>query len=309
MKAYIAKRLLFLIPLLFIVSFLAFSLVNLTSKDPAGDILRAQGYPAFTEEMVEQVKIEYGLDKPFLVRYFSWLSGAVHLDFGKSYIKGQSVSAMIFTALGYTMQLVGTTLITVMLFALFFGILCTIFEGRALDITVRIVLYIVAAMPAFWIATHAIWFFSNTLHWLPTSGVGSAAHFVMPTLVLSIGYFTFYFRMIRNSMLENVNENYVLFLRSSGVKEKRITLHVLRNSLQTAVAAFCMAIPGMMAGSVIIENVFAWPGIGRVCVSAIFSRDMPVILGYILFMAVLYCCFNIFSDILNAALNPRLRRS
>ena len=85
--------------------------------------------------------------------------------------------------------------------------------------------------------------------------------------------------------------------------------HVLRNSLQTAVSVFCMAIPGMMAVSVIIENVFAWPGIGRVCVSAIFSRDMPVILGYILFIAVMYCFFNIFSDILNAALNPRLRRN
>ena len=242
------------------------------------------------------------------MRYFAWLGNAICLNLGNSYNTGAPVGEMLFHALGYTLQLVGSTILTVIFFSFFFGILCAIWAGRTFDGVTRVLMYIISAMPAYWIGTLSIWLFSNVLHWLPTSGVGTFSNFIMPTFILAIGYFTFYFRVIRNSMLENIHKNYVLFLRSSGVRERKIIKHILRNSLQTAVSGFCMAIPGMLAGSVVIENVFAWPGIGRLCVNAIFARDIPIIQGYVLMLAMLYCCFNLIADLINAALNPRLRR-
>ncbi len=309
MREYIIKRLLFLIPMFFIVSFCAFLLVNLSAKEPAMIVLQAQGVPAITDKLVQQTNQEYGFDRPFLVRYGDWLKQAIKFDFGTSFVTKKDVSKSILTAFGYTLALALATAVTTIVFSLLFGILCVIWEGRAFDRLTRAVMFILSAMPAYWIGTLSIWLFSVKLPWLPTSGVGSLKNFILPTLVMSIGYCGFYFRMIRNSMLENVNENYVFFLRSCGVGEKKIVRHILKNSLQTVIAAFSMAIPGMVAGTVVIENVFAWPGLGRLCVSAIFSRDIPIIQAYVLLLALFYCTFNILSDIINAAVNPRLRKA
>ena len=309
MREYIIKRLLFLIPLFFIVSFFAFVLVNLSAKEPAMIVLEAQGVPQITDELVRQTNAEYGFDNPFLVRYGDWLKKAVRFDFGESFVSKVEVSTVIVRAFGYTLQLALATTVITIVFSLLFGILCVIWEDRAFDRVTRAVMFLLSAMPAYWIGTLSVWLFSVKFSWLPTSGVGSLKNFVLPTLVMAIGYCGFYFRMIRNSMLENVNENYVYFYRSSGVEEKKIVRHILKNSLQTVISAFSMAIPGMVAGTVVIENVFAWPGLGRLCVGAIFSRDIPVIQAYVLLLALFYCTFNILSDIVNAAVNPRLGKA
>lgn len=309
MRNYIIRRILTIIPMFFIISFISFILINLSPSDPAEIILRANGVPVITEELIEATKIELGLDQPFLVRYVNWLNDVIHLDFGKSYVTQKPVFSMISPAFDYTMQLaLANTIVTITL-SIFLGIICALFEGRLIDRGTRSFLFVISAMPAFWIGTLAIWFFSVKLKLLPTSGVGSWTNFVLPTMVMSIGYCGFYFRMIRNSMLENMNENYVIYARSCGVKEQVVVKHIFRNSIQTAVAAFCMAIPGMMAGTVVIENVFAWPGLGRLCVSSIFNRDLPIIQAYVLILALSYCLFNIFGDVVNAVLNPKLRKA
>ncbi len=309
MKSYILKRILFLIPMFFMVSFLAFMLINISAKRPAEIILEAQGVPDITEELIEKTNEDYGFNRPLLVRYGDWLSDAVHLDFGKSLIDKKDVSKTILKAFGYTLKLSGAVIIVTLIFSLILGVTCAVFEGSLFDKATRAIMFSLSSVPTYLVGIICMWFFAVKLGVLPTSGIGDYRNFIMPTFAMSIRYIGFYFRLIRNSMLENVNENYINFLRSSGVREFKRVGHVLRNSLQTAIASFSMAIPGMIAGTVVIESVFAWPGLGRLCVSAIFARDIPIIQAYILLMAVFYCVFNIGADILNAFINPKLRRA
>lgn len=309
MREYIIKRLLFIIPLFFIVSFGAFGIANLSTDQPAVIVLMAQGVPEITEEMIEITNEEYGFNKPFLTRYADWLKDALRLDFGKSYVSEKDVGQTVMTAFGYTLQLALATALTTVLFSLLLGIICALWEDRLADRGIRFLMFILSAMPAYWIGLLLMWLLCVKFHLLPTSGVGSFKNFILPTMVTSISFCGFYFRMIRNNMLENINENYVLFFRASGVKNRRIVLHILRNSLQTVITAFSMAIPGMISGTAVVENIFAWPGLGRLCVTAVFSRDIPIIQAYVLLIALFYCLFNILSDIINAWINPRLREA
>ncbi|MGP1569667.1 MAG: nickel/cobalt ABC transporter permease [Eubacteriales bacterium] len=309
MKEYVVKRLLFLIPMFFLVSFIAFMVVNASTDTPAEIILEAQGVPLITEELIEKTNEEYGFDKPLLERYKNWLKDAVRLEFGKSFVNRQDVSKLILRAFGYTLKLALVLIVTTVIVSMLLGVLCAIFEGSFFDKLVRGIMFTVSNVPAYLVGIVCMWFFAVKLGILPTSGVGNYKNFIMPVMALAMGYCGFYFRLIRNSMIENMNENYVYFLRASGVRESKIVKHILKNSLQTAVAAFSLAIPGMIAGTVVIENVFAWPGLGRLCVSSIFCRDIPIIQAYILLIALFYCVFNIIADIVNAFMNPKLRRN
>lgn len=309
MREYIVRRLLFLIPTFFIVSFLAFVLINASTEDPAVIVLEAQGVPRITQELIDQVNEAYGFNQPFFLRYLDWLADALRLDFGKSFVTNNDVSQTIRTAFSYTLQLAGTTTVMTFIFSVLLGTLCAIWEGRWFDRATRGIMFVLSSMPAYLIGTIFAWLFAVKLEWLPTSGAASLRSFILPTVVMSIGYCGLFFRMIRNSMLENMNENYVSFFRSCGVREKKVIRHILRNSMHTMLTAFSMAIPAMIAGTVVIENVFAWPGLGRLCVEAVFSRDVPIIQTYVLLIALFYCVFNILSDIVNAFINPKLRRT
>ena len=308
MHAYILKRILFFVPLFFVVSFFAFLLINASAKEPAVIVLEAQGVPAITEDLIEETNIKYGFDRPFISRYADWLNKALRFEFGKSFVTNKDVSKDISTAFLYTLQLSLMTAVITITISLFLGVLCALWEGRRLDRLMRIVMFVLLATPSYLVGSILAWVFGVKMRWLPTSGAESLKSLVLPTIVMSIGYCGFYFRLILNAMLENVNEEYVNFYRSSGVSEKRITMHILRNSLQTAIVVFSMAIPGMLVGTVVIENIFAWPGIGRLCLNAVLSRDIPVIQAYVLLIAVFYCSFNILADIINVVVNPRLRK-
>lgn len=308
MLMYIIKRLLFLIPMAFIVSFIAFFMINASTDNLATTVLEAQGIPRINQELIDITNKEYGFDKPLLVRYKTWLQKAVRFDFGKSFVSKSDVSETIKIAFLYTLQIALAVAVVTVIFSLILGVLCVVFEGRFVDRSIRLIMFFMSAIPSYLIGTISIWYFSVKLPIFPTSGAGTFSHYVLPTTAMALGYCGFYFRMIRNSMLENIHKNYVSFLKSSGVKERKILKHILKNSLQTVITAFSMAIPAMIAGTVVIENVFSWPGIGRLCVSAIFNRDIPIIQAYILLIAVFYCVFNVLSDIVNILVNPKLRR-
>lgn len=168
--------------------------------------------------------------------------------------------------------------------------------------------FFLTAIPSYWLASMMIWYFSVKLDLLPTSGMDSYQSYILPVTVITISYAGIYFRTVRSSMLSNKNEDYVLYARASGLSEHKVTLHILRNSLQVAVSIFCMAIPIILGSTVVIENVFAWPGLGRLSVKSILSRDFPVIQAYVLILAVAFVLFNTLCDILNAAMNPKLRK-
>lgn len=307
MKYYIIKRLLFLIPMIFIVTFIVFLLTASSGEHQALVLLKAQGLELVSDELIAKTVKDYGFDRPVVIRYFEWLGNAFLMNFGTSYVTKRPVSDVVLNAFGYTLQLGLISVVVSITFSLALGILCAIWEGRPFDLVTRIIMFILSSLPAYLMGILLMWFFSVHLRILPTSGVGTFQHFIMPVFALAASYIGFYSRVVRTNMLESKNEKYTVFLKSCGISKGSIIRHELKNSLQTLVTAFTMAIIGMIAGTFVVENIFSWPGLGRLCITSIFSNDIPIIQAYVLIMTVFYCVFNIAADIVNAAINPRLR--
>ena len=307
MGSYIIKRLFISIPLLLVISFLTFILINLSPLDPAEVVLQAQGVPTITDELIAQTKEELGMDKPFIIRYFDWVIACLHLDFGISYVTGKPVWSLIGPAFLNTFKLTLVSSVVIIILSILLGVICAMKEGKIMDKTVRGFSFFLTAMPSYWLATLMIWYFSVKLDLLPTSGMGSYKSYILPVIVVAISYAGIYFRVVRSSMLSNLNEDYVLYGRACGLTERKVTMHILRNSLQVAISIFCMAIPIILGSTVVIENVFAWPGLGSLSVRAILGRDFPIIQAFVLILAAAFVLFNTISDILNAVMNPKLR--
>jgi nickel transport system permease protein len=307
MGSYIIKRVLISVPLLFIISFLTFILINLSPLDPAEVVLQAQGVPQTTGELLEQTREELGMDKPFIFRYFDWLTASLQLDFGDSYINGKPVWSLIGPAFINTLKLTVVSSVFIILMSILLGVICALKEGKMIDKSIRGLSFFLTAMPSYLLASIMIWYVSVKLDLLPTNGMDSYKNYILPVIVITISYAGIYFRNVRTSMLNNLNEDYVLYGRASGLSEKKITIHILRNSLQVTISIFGMAIPIILGSTVVVENVFAWPGLGTLSVNAILSRDFPIIQAYVLILAASFVFFNTLSDIINVALNPKLR--
>ncbi|MGO4184489.1 nickel/cobalt ABC transporter permease [Paenibacillus sp. TAF43_2] len=308
MARYIIRRLLLAIPLLLIISFITFVLINLSPQDPAELILQAQGIPNITDALIAQTNEELGLNQPFIIRYLHWVAACLHLDFGDSYVTGKPIWSLVGPAFLNTLKLTLVSSIVVIVLSILLGVLSAINEGKMIDKSVRGISFLLTSMPSYWLAAILIWYISVKLDLLPTSGMDSYKSYILPVTVIAISYAGIYFRNVRSSMISNLNEDYVLYGRASGLSEKKITMHILRNSLQVAISIFGMAIPIILGGTVVVENVFAWPGLGSLSIRSILSRDFPVIQAYILIVAVAFVLFNTVSDIVNAALNPKMRK-
>ncbi|AIQ51399.1 nickel/cobalt ABC transporter permease [Paenibacillus sp. FSL R7-0331] len=308
MKVFILKRTLLTVPLLIIISFLTFVLNHLSPLDPAEVVLRAQGVPQITEALLAETKIALGMDRPFMIRYFHWLSSCLRLDFGESYITGTPVWSMLGPAFLNTLKLTLVSVVAILVLSVGLGIFCALKEGRLLDRSVRGISFFLTSMPSAWLAAIMIWYFSVRLDWLPTSGMDSYASYILPVTVLTVSYAGIYFRIVRSSMLSQLHEDYTLYARACGLPEGKITLRMLKNSMQVAVSVFCMAVPIILGSTVVVESIFAWPGLGALTVNSILGRDFPVIQAYVLVLAVSFVVFNTLSDLINAALNPKLRK-
>ncbi|MEJ9230751.1 ABC transporter permease [Peribacillus butanolivorans] len=307
MGSYIIKRLFISIPLLLVISFLTFILINLSPLDPVEVVLQAQGVPTITDELIAQTKDELGMDKLFIIRYFDWVIACLQLDFGVSYVTGKPVWSLIGPAFLNTLKLTLVSSVVIIVLSILLGVICAMKEGKIMDKSVRGFSFFLTAMPSYWMATLMIWYFSVKVDLLPTSGMESYKSYTLPVIVIAISYAGIYFRVVRSSMLSNLNEDYVLYGRACGLTERKVTMHILRNSLQVAISIFCMAIPIILGSTVVIENVFAWPGLGSLSVRAILGRDFPIIQAYVLILAVAFVLFNTISDIINAVMNPKLR--
>lgn len=308
MFTYIVKRILISVPLLWVISFLTFCLNHLSPLDPVEVVLHAQGVPKITDELIAETKASLGMDRPFVVRYFDWLAACLQLDFGNSYVTGKPVWSLLGPAFLNTLKLTLVSVVAIIALSIVLGVLCALREGKALDKSVRGISFFLTSMPSYWLAALMIWYFSVKLDLLPTSGMDSVQSYILPVAVLVISYTGIYFRIVRSSMLSNLNDDYVLYARACGLPERKITARILRNSLQVAVSVFCMAVPIILGSTVVVENVFAWPGLGTLTVNSILSRDFPMIQAYVLVLAVAFVLFNTMSDLINAALNPKLRR-
>ena len=307
MKGYIAKRFLQLIPILIGITFLSFSLMYLAGGDAVTATLENQGV-AVSQEIIDAKKHELGLDKPFIERYFLWVINSFKGDFGTSYVNRKDVLGLFEQALPNTLKLAFVALLITIVFSVVVGVLCAIYEGSIGDKITRALVFLGTAMPSFWIGILLIWMFSVKMKIFPTSGMTAPNAVVLPSITLSLGYISTYVRLIRNNMVQNKHENYVYYARIRGLKESTIIKHIFKNSLQTSITALGMSIPKLIAGTVIVENIFAWPGVGRLCVTAIYNRDFPIIQAYILLMAVLFVICNLLVDIFSVAIDPRMRK-
>ncbi|SCI00964.1 Nickel transport system permease protein nikB [uncultured Clostridium sp.] len=306
MRDFITKRLISTIPILIGISFLSFVIINLSPSDPAEVALRVNEITV-TEEAAQQMREELGLDKPFFERYTTWLKDCLKGDFGNSYVNKKPVAKEIVEALPATLKLAGVSLAITIIISVIAGVLCAVYEGSIGDKITRGVIFLGTAMPSFWVGLILMWLFAVKLNLFPTSGMETANSVVLPAITLSLAYISTYVRLIRNNMVKNKKENYVLYARVRGLKESTIIKHVFKNSLQSSITALGMSIPKLIAGTVVVENIFAWPGIGRLCVNAIYNRDYPIIQAYILIMAILFVVCNLLVDVISVMIDPRMR--
>ena len=307
MRDYILKRLATVIPILIGISFLSFALISLSPSNPAEVALRVNEIVP-TEEAVRAMEEQLGTNKPYIERYVTWLTDSLQGDFGNSYVNNKPVATLIGQAIPNTIKLAFVALLITIVFSVLVGILCAVYEGSFGDKLARALVFVGTAMPSFWVGLLLIWIFSVKLNLFPTSGMERPSSIVLPAITLALAYISTYVRLIRNNMVQNKHENYVYYARIRGLKETTIIKHIFKNSLQSSLTALGMSIPKLIAGTVIVENIFAWPGVGRVCVDAIFNRDFPVIQAYILLMAVLFVICNLLVDIFSVVIDPRMRK-
>ncbi|WP_313076009.1 nickel/cobalt ABC transporter permease [Lacrimispora sp.] len=310
MKSYIIKRTLSAIPLLLLISFLCFVFINLIPSDPAEVALRVRQTPIISPEAIAQVREEMGLNDPYLVRYFNWLGDCLRLDFGVSYTNpSRTVLGEITRCLPATLVLSTASLVFVIVLSLPIGFFCAVYKDSLFDRVVRGIVFMTTAMPAYWIGLLLIWLVSIKWDLLPTSGSGTLWHLILPSFTVSLTYISTYIRLIRNNMLENMKEDYVLYANARGLRQRNILIrHILKNSLHTCIVAIGMSVPQLMAGTIVVENVFAWPGLGKLCITSIFNRDYPVIQTYVLLIGSLFVVFNLLFDIIQCIADPRLQR-
>ncbi|WP_298202372.1 nickel/cobalt ABC transporter permease [Desulfosporosinus sp.] len=307
MGRFIVRRIISLVPVLLGISLLTFVLIHLVPVDPAEVYLRLSLIPP-TDEAVAVIRAEMGLNKPLHQQYFDWLWRVAHLDFGRSFVTRKPVMAELLYYFPATLKLAAASLLIVLLISIPAGVFSALYKDTAFDHMCRIFAFVAASMPSFWLGFVLIYILSLELDLLPAYGRGTLFHLVLPAVTLALGAAAVYTRLLRTSMLENLNQNFVLYARARGLKEKLIIVrHVLKNALIPVVIAFGMTLGHMLAGSVIVENVFAWPGVGRYIVSSIFNRDYPVIQAYALFMAVVFVLLNLLVDIICGLLDPRIR--
>lgn len=295
-----------MVPILIGITIITFAIAEFSSTDPAEASIRVNGMLP-TAELIETTRQEFGLDKPFLTRYADWLSGALHGDLGLSYVTRLPVTNSILEALPATLFLALTALLIIISVSLAAGTLSARAENSKTDWFIRGFIFFTSSMPGFWAALILIWIFSVQLNVFPTNGMRSASSVVLPAVTLSLAYIGTYMRLIRSEMIKTAHEDWILFARGRGLSEKSITWHMIKNSLHASLTALGMSIPKLIAGAFIIESIFAWPGIGRLCVEAVFNRDLPIIQAYVLLMATLFVFFNLVSDLLVTFLDPRQR--
>lgn len=307
MLRLILKRIIFLIPILIGISMISFLITSLSPSDPAEVAIRVNAMVP-TPELVAETRSEMGLDRPIIVRWADWITSALHGDLGRSWVSGRPVAEEFSKAPPATLKLAAAALAIIIPFSVLCGAVCAAREGGKTDHLIRSAVFALSALPDFWAGLLLMWLFSVFLGWLPTSGMTRPDSIILPAVTLSLAYIGTYVRLIRAEMVETNHAGWVLFAESRGLSRNRILLHKLLNSLRGSATALAMSIPKLIAGAFVVECIFAWPGIGRLCVTAIFNRDFPVIEAYVLLMAVCFILFNLAGDIFTAWLDPRPRR-
>ncbi|WP_414831983.1 nickel ABC transporter permease subunit NikB [Afifella sp. YEN Y35] len=309
MAGFILKRVLLLVPMLFGASLVIFLLLRLGPSDPAMDYLRLSKVPP-TPQALEDARQMLGLDQPMFVQYFDWLNNALHLDFGVSFATQRPVLPDLLHYLPATLQLAGVALALTLVISIPLGVWAARYRERWPDQAVRLLAFVGVSMPNFWLGFLLVLLFSVELGWLPSMGRGGLSHIVMPAIAISFMSLAINARLLRASMLEVAGQRHVRYARLRGLSERKVERsHILRNAWLPIITAIGMHIGEMLGGTLIIESIFGWPGVGRYAVSAVLNRDYPVIQCFTLMMVVIFVVCNLIVDIVYAVADPRIRLS
>ena len=304
MRSYIAKRILLIIPLILGVSFIVFSIMALTPGDPGRIILGVNA----DQQAVDELNEELGYNRPFLVRYVSYIWNAVQGDFGTSYRSSQPVFNEIFGTFYYTVILAVISSVVSYAIGIPLGILSAVKQYSFVDIATTVLAMFFAAGPAFWLALLMILLFSLQLGLLPPSGVDTWENFIMPVAVIALPSAAITSRMTRTTMLEAIRQDYIRTARSKGIPERVVIgKHAFKNAMLPITVQMIVNFGTSLGGTVLVENVFSVPGIGNLILTSIRQKDIPVVMASTIFLASIYCVFVLIADLVIAFIDPRVK--
>lgn len=313
MARYILRRLLIAIPTLLVISMVTFVLIDLMP----GDAVDMMVDPSGSAQSIERRREAMGLNDPIYVRYFYWLSEVLKGNLGYSAVNNWPVANQVLERVVPTLTLMGTALLVSLALAFPIGIVSAVKSNSRLDNLLTVMTFSGISLPTFFVGLAGIYIFAVQLKWVPTSmmqtpgGNGSLGdrlhHLILPVAVLAIHQVALYMRLIRSSVIESMRKDYVRTARAKGLNEGAVVLrHAVRNSLLPVVSVLGVQLPALFSGAVVTEQIFAWPGIGRLLVNSVYGRDYPVLMAIIMVTAVLVVLSNLLTDILYAAVDPRI---
>jgi peptide/nickel transport system permease protein len=309
MGRYLLRRLLQMIPVLFGVSLVVFFIIRLKG-DPV--LMLVPDY--YTEEQIQEVRRAYGLDKPILVQYIEFVGRAVQGDFGRSFQNRQPAWDLVMAALPRTAQLTLAALVIGVVVSVPLGIIAAIRRNSPIDLLVTFLAMVGRTLPSFWLGLMLILLFAVQLRWLPVSGTGDLTgespirYLILPALTLATGLIATLTPLIRSSMLEVIREDYITTARAKGARERTVIFrHALRNALVPVVTMIGLNVAWLLGGAVIVEQVFAWPGMGRLMILAIFARDNAIVQAGLFVTSLIVMFSTLLVDVLYTWLDPRIR--
>lgn len=305
MRNYILRRILVAIIVVFASTLIVFSILFLTPGDPVRLIT---GTVRVTPEKLEEIRQELGLDQPFPVQYVRWVGRVMQGDLGTSIAAKRAVGPMLLERLPYTLMLTGTALVLSIVIALPLGVISSVNQYKPIDHASMGLALFWLSMPNFWLGLMLMLLFGLWLGWVPISGYSGFKSLILPAVTLGLPQVGLLARLMRSEMLEVLRDEYIKTARAKGLKEFFVMYkHALRNAVIPVVVYLFLGIPWLISGSVVVETVFSWPGMGRLLYRSILLKDFPVVQAIILIIAVLTVLFNFLGDILTGLLDPRIR--
>ena len=308
MKKYVIRRLLQLVPILLVITFLSFGMMRLAGSDAVMQKMENTGM-IVSQEVIDHARAELGLDKPFLTQYFVWLGNLLRGDMGTSYISGKEVFPTFISKLPATLLLTVVSILLTIVISIPLGVLAAVKQNRLTDFLIRFCSFLGNSMPNFFVALLLMYFFAIRLGWFPVIATGISLQSVaLPAFTLAIAMSAKYLRQVRATVLDELSKDYVVGAKARGVRFS-VTLFksVLRASLVTIITLLTLSIGSLLGGTAIVESIFLWDGVGKLAVDAINMRDYPMIQAYVMWMAIIYVCVNLITDLSYRLLDPRIR--
>ncbi len=306
MLKYVIKRIIALIPVILGVTLVVFLIMQLAPGDPARMILGEMATP----EEVAQLRTEMGLDQPVLVRYINYMLDFCRGDLGDSYFKHRPVLDEILDRFPYTVRLAAVAAVLTVVMSIPIGILAAVKQNTIFDNASLVVTLFGISMPVFWLGLLLIILFSLKLGWFPTGGAEGWRSYVLPAFCLAFSNMSTVARTTRSSMLETIRQDYVRTAAAKGVPHRTvIARHAFRNALIPTITVIGIQMSQLLGGSVVVETVFAWPGVGRLMIDSINSRDTPMVLGCIILLTIVFSVLNLLIDLCYGFVDPRIKAS